>query len=476
MFDGPVLDFGVQPWEVDDPDWLERAIASDPGDGRPDEVLASLAPVDDEPGRRTVAEVLYDAEHGPVSPGVFAELQRFGDLVLSDDEQVAVMVGWQRYEAHCVGQKVSAVAGFAGPAPTDDTGEAAFVWAEVGAALALGEGQARCLAADARQLRSHLPVTLAALLAGQITWSKTRTILDAAGSLSPEQCAELEVRVLPKAGQRPPAAHARAVRRAVDRIDPDAAASRREAKRRDIAMIRADQGDGIADILLRSLDALDAELIWTGADTWARRRKATGDPRTLDALRCAALVDWARRSLNATPISAGDGSERLPVPTRNGMPAVVDVLIPLPALVAGKGSGILASTGDPVPAEAIAALLDQGAKVRFLLTDPDGNLAGISTGLHDPPAIMRTYIALRDLTARTPTGSNAPVAGQDLDHLDPTGPTTPSNLHPPTRGWHRAKTYGHWTVTTNADRTITWTSRRTGRSYNTEPYDYRDDP
>jgi len=31
-------------------------------------------------------------------------------------------------------------------------------------------------------------------------------------------------------------------------------------------------------------------------------------------------------------------------------------------------------------------------------------------------------------------------------------------------------------VTANPDRTITWTSRRTGRTYTTEPFNYRDGP
>ena len=66
------------------------------------------------------------------------------------------------------------------------------------------------------------------------------------------------------------------------------------------------------------------------------------------------------------------------------------------------------------------------------------------------------------------------VAGQDLDHIDPDGPTDPTNLHPPSRGWHRAKTFKHWTLTANPDGTITWTSRRTGRTYTTHPYDHRD--
>ena len=142
------------------------------------------------------------------------------------------------------------------------------------------------------------------------------------------------------------------------------------------------------------------------------------------------------------------------VPTRDGEPAVVNVIVGLPDAVAGTGTGTatIAGSGAPLPAEAVADLLDHGARIRI------------------------AFIALRDVTARTPSGSAAPVAGQDLDHIDSRGPTEPGNLHPPTRGWHSGHTFGHWAVTANRDGTITWTSRRTGRSYLTRPYDFRAGP
>jgi len=169
-------------------------------------------------------------------------------------------------------------------------------------------------------------------------------------------------------------------------------------------------------------------------------------------------------------------AENLPVPTRGRYPAVVNTIIALPDLVSGDGFGTLATTGEPLPAEAIADLCEQGAGVRFLLVDTDGNLAGFSTQVHDPAKAQQLHLQLRDITARTPTGSEAPVAGQDLDHIDPHGPTEAANQHPPTRGWHRAKTFGHWQLTANPDRSITWTSRRTGRTYTTHPYNYRSGP
>ena len=128
-----------------------------------------------------------------------------------------------------------------------------------------------------------------------------------------------------------------------------------------------------------------------------------------------------------------------------------------------------------------ADLLHAGARIRFALTDPTtGQLVGISTKAHDPTTLMRVWVALRDHTCRTPNGTLTAVAGQDLDHItrygEPGGGTTPANLHAPTRSWHRAKTLHHWITHTNPDGTITWTSRRTNRTYTTHPYDHRGDP
>jgi hypothetical protein len=155
---------------------------------------------------------------------------------------------------------------------------------------------------------------------------------------------------------------------------------------------------------------------------------------------------------------------------------VIDVLIDLPSAVGADDKPGMLACGEPVPAEAVADYLKATAKVRFCLIDEKGQLVGLSTQCHDPLVLQRVWVSLRDLTVRTPSGSQTPIAGQDLDHINPDGPTSPANLHAPSRGWHRARTFGHWTLTPNPDGTITWTSRRTGRSYTTEPYNYRAGP
>jgi hypothetical protein len=458
----PPLPGPPEPWQVcSDDSWIEELVAGDPERSR------------------SVAEILYEAEHGPVSAALAAELVAIDVAALSDDQRLAVAVAAERCVNHYEGVKLRAVGVFAGPEPRDDVCEGAFAWTEISGALQLGEGQARKLTHGSRRLRTHLRGTLAGMIAGDVSRVKAQTLIDATELLDEDQCALVEDIVLPRAGCRNPGNHTAAVGRAVRKVDPDGWKSRREQKLRDVAMIRFDQGDGVADTLLRSLDSAEAELLWTAADTWARAQKAAGDPRTLDALRCAAVIDWSARYLTGTPINpdAADGQPTAP-PTRHGQAAVVNVIVHLPDLIdpVNGGAATVAGSGEPLPADAVADLLHDGAGIRFALVDNDGNLAGISTQVHDPTALMRAFIALRDVTLRVPGGSTTVVAGQDLDHIDPDGPTEPANLHPPSRGWHRAKTFGHWTVTANPDGSITWTSRRTGRTYTTQAYNHRDGP
>ena len=481
MFEGG---WGDAEWDaVGDPveSWPSFELAED-DEAAFDEVVVA------DPGReRSVGEVVAAAEHDLV----VSDLGVVDLASCTDDEKLAVMVAAQRRINHFEAVKLAAVAAFAGPEPGDDVqagrSGAAFAWCEVAGALRLGEGTARSLTHTAQRMVSHLPQTLAAMRSGGVSWPKARTVLDATGSMTREQCRAVEDKVSGEAARRNPSQHTQAVGRAVRAVDPDGWARRREQKLADVALIRRLHGDGVADMFLMSMNSLDNELLWTAADTHARARKAAGDPRPLDALRVAAIVEWAADYLTGSPITrpngegsnAGERSAVVPAPPRrNGQPATVNIIIGLPDLLdpAAGGAATIAGCGEPLPAEAVAELLRQGARIRFALVDQHGRLAGISTKLHDPTALQRVFVALRDVTLRVPGGSTTPIAGQDLDHINPDGPTAPGNLHAPSRGWHRAKTFRHWTITTNPDGTITWTSRRTKRSYTTHPYNHRAGP
>src|SRR3954452_17868395 len=270
-----------------------------------DAAIEALVAMDPE-RPRTVAEILAEAEHGPVRAALAAELAAIDVTVLSDDQRMSVAVAAGRCVNHFEGVKLRAVGAFAGPEPRDDVSEGAFAWSEVSGALCLGEGQARTITHNSRRLRTHLRGTLAGMLNGDVSVAKAQTLISATDSLDVQQCARVEGIVLPHAGTRNPANHTAAVGRAVRKVDPDGWKNRREQKLRDIALIRLSHGDGVADMLLRSLDSVQSEELWTACDTWAREQKAAGDPRTLDALRVHAILEWAACYMTGTPITPAD--------------------------------------------------------------------------------------------------------------------------------------------------------------------------
>src|SRR5438270_7842873 len=145
---------------------------------------------------RTVGEVVRAAECDPVG----SDLAAVDLTAASDDDRVAVIVAAQRRINHYEAIKLAAVAAFAGPEPRDDVeaarSAAAFAWSEISAALHLGEGTARAVTHTAQRLVSHLPATLAAMRAGDLSYSKARTLLDLTGAMNPAQCAAVADRVL----------------------------------------------------------------------------------------------------------------------------------------------------------------------------------------------------------------------------------------------------------------------------------------
>src|SRR3954454_15920586 len=210
---------------------------------------------------------------------------------------------------------------------------------DLGAALHLGAGGADDLLDVSVTLGQRLPDTLAAVSRGDLSWGKAATLAHAIASLTDAQGRAVEARVLPHAATRTPAQHQAAVRRAVDTIDPAGADERRREARKDVMLARQHLGNGMGELYGR-MTSEQVDIIWAGADHWARRRKAAGDPRTLDQLRVAALVNWASSFLTHDDASYCDrvcntgpadteatSSEAEPAapPVRHGRAAVVAV-------------------------------------------------------------------------------------------------------------------------------------------------------
>src|SRR4051794_24137595 len=314
----------IDQWAAADPD--QRPRPSVTATAVPDADANADANADQRP-EPSVAEVLTAAGRDRVGPQTVSGLTAIDPMLLDAAELVSAAQGWSRVANHANGQLAAVVARLAATGDSASVSTANGVQvidahrlaaAELAPALGLGIGAADTLVSDAHDLVTRLPATLAAVLAGDLAWVKASYLAQATSWLTPEQAAEVEARVLPRAAGRTPARHREAVRKAVERVDPAGVAERRRQAQRDVAFIRSHYGDGMAEVFLR-LPSEDADIIWTGATAWARRAKAAGDPRTLDELRIAAIVQWASSFLthgdsttcdqHCTHASAGESSD-----------------------------------------------------------------------------------------------------------------------------------------------------------------------
>ena len=171
------------------------------------------------------------------------------------------------------------------------------VAAEIGPALGIGSRTAIDLVDVCVALHTRLPATLRAVCAGDLSWYKAVKLAELTAALSLDLARRVEDMVLAKAAGRTPARHADAVRRAVAHVDPEGVAARRKQAQQDVKLIRRHYGDGMGELFAR-MASEQLDTVWTAADMWARARKADGDPRTLDQLRVASLVQWAQSFLH----------------------------------------------------------------------------------------------------------------------------------------------------------------------------------
>jgi hypothetical protein len=216
--------------------------------------------------------------------------------------------------------------------------------------------------------------------------------------------------VLPRAAGQTPAQFTAALGRAVDRVDPDGADTRRKQAKKDVKLIRAHHGDGMGDLFAR-MASEQLDTVWTAADHWARARKADGDPRTLDQLRVASLVQWAQSYLHhgdpsycdrwCTPTShsrpdhdTGDEPGPSRPPTRHGRPAAVQVLWDLASLLGlDRRCGELADSAATIPPEAMRELTAGGVAIRRLLIHPDtGELLDLTPRVWQLPRTRATEL------------------------------------------------------------------------------------
>ena len=397
-------------------------------------------------------------------------------------DRLDLLIGWERTRAWVDAQQQSLLAALAEDpdfAPTADPSARHWVREEVACALRLSPQTAAARLADAADLTSRLPATLAAVQCGQITLPHARALLDAVRTLPDPAASAVETTVLTRAARQTLAEFKRSVTRAVARHDPrdpveqhtDAAAQRH------VDIYPAEHGMAH---LIALLPADGAALIATALDTAATRTAAAagagGDPRTVAQRRADALVDLATCTLHGhrdTHTAGGPVDlDATGVPLWQGRRPTVQVTVALSTLLGLDTQPAALAGHGPIPAAlALRIATDPTGTWRRLTTDDHGHLLDHGRTTYRPPANLREHIITRDHTCRFP-GCSQPARRCDIDHIT----RTPSAA-PPTNATclctrhHHAKHDTDWQVTRTPDGTTHWTSP-TGRHYTKPPNTY----
>jgi hypothetical protein len=221
--------------------------------------------------------------------------------------------------------------------------------------------------------------------------------------------------------------------------------------------------------------------------------RGEGDGRTLDQLRadiaCALLLDDGTLDVTAaavdsttTPTAPHATNTARPEPfgrtafslaaiARSVRPRIYVTVPVLTLLGRADAPGTLDGTV-PIDADTARELAGLATSFTRLLTHPEtGRVLSIGSDTYRPPADLRHFVAVRDITCRFP-GCCRPAAKTDADHTvahADGGPTAAGNLAALCRRHHVLKHQTRFTVRQADDEgTLEWTTP-TGRVHRTWP-------
>ena len=160
-----------------------------------------------------------------------------------------------------------------------------------GPMLAMGQVAASRKVETAAALASRLPLTLAAMSAGDLDWWRATIIATELAEAGAQSCAAVEALILPVVLSETPGAITRRVRRVLARIDADAVLVK-AAKERLERFVQAypSRVPGLTT-WVASLPAADSAACWAAIDDLAHRMRGDDPTRTLEQCRADALVD-----------------------------------------------------------------------------------------------------------------------------------------------------------------------------------------
>jgi hypothetical protein len=387
----------------------------------------------------------------PPGPEVMAALGAVSLSSLSPEQEVDVLVAWERQAAWVaaqvqpvmarVGDLAEAAAGDV-PHRAELTGRpqacelpARAAHAEVAAALRLSEVTAANRLEVARGLSRRLPMVQAALAAGDISFWHANAIVESTYALTEDQASAVAVRVPGRARRQTVAQLRRSLRRAVLAIDPTSAAERHAKAKAQRSVDFRPLDDGMAELAVTA-PAADLLRLFQTVDAVARALPKVGSDGVF-------MPIGARRVDALVGLVTADPAQ----PRRT--PAVsVQVTVDLATLLGLQDSpGELAGYG-PIPAS-VARALAADASWRRLVCDPlSGGLLDLGRSSYVPNAELARFVRSRDPQCSFP-GCCQPAYVCDLDHCEPYsagGRTDRKNLRPLCRAHHRLKHEGGWNL------------------------------
>lgn len=437
---------------------------------------------------------------------------------LSDAQLIDAIVGFERLTGWAEARQARLLAEFARRRPGDDPTLVAtdkpctigrFAPDEVGLALKLARMTAKARLGRSVQLQQVLPETLALWSQGRLDERRVAAICEATHYLSVDNARAVQHRVLDRAPAQTVGQLKAALKRAVIAVDPEGAAQRHKAARRDRRVSISEEQDGMAS-LWALMSAPDAQ---AGFQWLTRLALGCGrdDPRGMDARRadlaaallsgrlthaapdadtdsdrapdCAGDTDSATDTNEGADEGADAGSDAdadraaggvVPRPVNPAKP-LVQVLMPFSTLIgADEQSCELVGYG-AIPAE-LAREIAADATLRRLVYDPlSGTVLDHGRSTYRPPAGLADFVRARDVYCRGPICRRRALDGH-LDHIVPFphGPTSDKNLHGCCGHEHRMKHAPGWAVRALRDGRIQWITP-TEHRYHSDPYDYRPD-
>ncbi|MBT2535354.1 HNH endonuclease signature motif containing protein [Arthrobacter sp. ISL-69] len=342
--------------------------------------------------------------------------------------------------------------------------------AELACVLTVSERAAGAFLQETRQLTTALPLTLAALQAGTISWQHARIMVEETTDVPPAAAAALEAHFLdPDAvnaargcpvGDLVPSRFRAKARSWRERHHPVSIEQRHRTSVQDRRLEFAPDRDGMA-WLSAYLPADAAASIWNRATDAARALQNPSEPRNLSQLRADTAATWLLAGV----------AEGVPSPK-----AQVLVTVPVLSLLgATEETAVLDGYGPIPPSMARRLVADGATSFHRVLTDPRvGAPLEIGRASYRIPAAMRQWLRLRDGKCPFP-GCNNQSLDTEADHVlawHDGGATGISNLGQPCRKHHRLKHTTGWTpIGASRDAPPGWVAP-SGRRYASERYDW----